>query len=245
MIEVTDLDYCKYMARLFVELEPVKSNIDFIVYHPFTNYAVVAGKNNKPLDIIKSEEDFSEFKKICKERIDKAHNLSDILCLINKSYYLGYIHYVKNGISTKDLTQFFSIFYPRIEQPNMDVNMSKKEIVQLMRECGQENLVKEYKTEFDQLPDTVKMYRGVTSYNDKNGKGMIWTTSLLTAEFYARRFKNDGKIYQAECRKKHILMVKGEGDGLTINVDTRNIRNISLYKNYSQQKKTRISSVSD
>lgn len=58
--------------------------------------------------------------------------------------------------------------------------------------------------ELKALDDIVTVYRGVTSYNANNIKALSWTLSYDTAEWFAHRYDEDGKIYQAQIDKSHI-----------------------------------------
>ena len=57
---------------------------------------------------------------------------------------------------------------------------------------------------YEELPDLVTVYRGVTPYNAKRVKGLSWTLDRDTAEWFAHRYRSHGQVYQAQIEKAHI-----------------------------------------
>ena len=55
------------------------------------------------------------------------------------------------------------------------------------------------------LPETLTVYRGVTSHNSRNIKALSWTLDRDKAEWFAHRFDENGTVYEAEIDKKYVL----------------------------------------
>lgn len=53
------------------------------------------------------------------------------------------------------------------------------------------------------LPDAFKVYRGVAT--GRNPDGMSWTDNFESAEWFAKRFRNDGYIIEGIADKKNVL----------------------------------------
>ena len=56
-----------------------------------------------------------------------------------------------------------------------------------------------------ELDDTVTVYRGVTTINSDNLLALSWTLDYETADWFARRFDEDGTVYKAQIDKEHIF----------------------------------------
>ena len=48
------------------------------------------------------------------------------------------------------------------------------------------------------LEKSITIYRGVTPHNEKNVCALSWTLDAEKAEWFAMRFGENGKVYQAE-----------------------------------------------
>ena len=55
-----------------------------------------------------------------------------------------------------------------------------------------------------ELDDTVTVYRGVTTINSDNLLALSWTLDYETADWFARRFDEDGTVYKEQIAKEHI-----------------------------------------
>jgi len=67
------------------------------------------------------------------------------------------------------------------------------------------------------LPNTLKIYRGVRS--DEPKPGFSWTTSRKTAEWFAKRFSSKGKVVTRVASKNELvgpLMGRGENEMIAI-----------------------------
>lgn len=102
----------------------------------------------------------------------------------------------------------------RTEAPNLDPNFKQKELLDLFRKSKQEEMMTEDEIEtLRSLPETVSVYRGVTSYNAGKVKALSWTLDQKVAQWFANRFGENGTVYEAEISKEYILaLFKGRNE---------------------------------
>ena len=128
--------------------------------------------------------------------------------MLNKTYALTFIKYAKDGLSAAEFSEILADAWIKAEAPNMDVNVSKTELVGLFNQADKQSLMTEDEQKrFADLTETVTVYRGVTSYNAKNVRALSWTLDRSKAEWFAHRFGEDGKVYQAQIKKADILAI--------------------------------------
>ena len=90
---------------------------------------------------------------------------------------------------------------------------------------------------FDSLPDTVTIYRGVTSYNNKKLKVLSWTVDPEVAKWFADRYQQHGQVYAATISKKHILAYFGGRHEAEVIVDPSKLKDIKLLLDLSEESK--------
>ena len=102
----------------------------------------------------------------------------------------------------------------RTEAPNLDPNFKQKELLDLFRKSKQEEMMTEDEIEtLRSLPETVSVYRGVTSYNAGKIKALSWTLDQKVSQWFANRFGENGTVYEAEISKEYILaLFKGRNE---------------------------------
>ena len=87
----------------------------------------------------------------------------------------------------------------RTEAPNLDPNFKQKELLDLFRDSKQEEMMTEDEIEtLRSLPETVSVYRGVTSYNAGKVKALSWTLDQKVAQWFANRFGENGTVYDSQ-----------------------------------------------
>lgn len=114
-----------------------------------------------------------------------------------------------------------------VEAPNLDVNVTRQEIIKLFRLGGRIVMDSEEQAEFDKLPEQLTIYRGITDYNKKHIKGISWTLDIDIASYFAHRFRCKGKVYKATIQKKYVLAYyqnRGENE---VVVDYRKLEGIT------------------
>lgn len=131
-------------------------------------------------------------------------------------------------MSLKDFSNYFAHAWVTAENPNMDVNCSLRYLVSCFRYCDKKELMVEEDYQFfQQLPDEVRVYRGVTPGH--NPKGLSWTLNYEKAAWFSRRFETEnekGYILTAIANKKDILAYFNTRNEDEVVCDTKKLINI-------------------
>ena len=123
----------------------------------------------------------------------------------------------------------------------MNPNFTKAELTGMFKGADKKHLMSEtgYR-KWKEMPEIVTVYRGVTGYNGKNIRALSWTMSCKTAKWFAGRFKEQGKIYQAEIDKKHILAYIDQRGESELIVDPKYLKNVEMVEDLSMNMTMRI-----
>lgn len=206
----TNMKEVKCVAKwlLFTDVHTTEYS-PMIVHHPFASsgFMMLPG-TNEILDITASVESREKWRDYLGKKIDEAKSAYEIFLMLNKTYALTFIKYAKDGLSAAEFSEILADAWIKSEAPNMDVNVSKTELVGLFSQADKQSLMTESEQKrFADLTETVTVYRGVTSYNAKNVRALSWTLDRSKAEWFAHRFGEDGKVYQAQINKADILAI--------------------------------------
>ena len=66
------------------------------------------------------------------------------------------------------------------------------------------------------LPSTLTVYRGVTDYNSDNSEALSWTTEKDVAEWFSKRYGQNGTVLEAQKEKEHIYAFFGGESGVIV-----------------------------
>ena len=240
MQKETNLDGVKSVARMLL-LTPVHKTpySPAIVQHPFTatGFVVVFDKGGRTnvLDLTKKERNVERWQEFMKERINSATDLWRIYALLNKPYGLAFLKFATPHLSSKDYSKLLADAWIRSENPNMDKNFTKKELLNLFKKAAPTYLMTkdEYQT-WKNLEQTVTVYRGVTTYNGFDRKAMSWTLDEEKAKWFAERFGENGKVYSAEIDKKDVYAYFGSRGESEVVVDPKGLKNITVVEEIEQ-----------
>lgn len=232
MREQTNLSGVKAVAKslLMVDIH-LTDYSPVVVQHPFTSSGMVAAPTENGItlvDITKGDENLNSWREFMKKQIDHAKNAYHIYMMVNKPYALAFLSLSENHLSQKDFSEILADAWIRSENPNMDKNFVKNNLVAMFNKADKSILMDgEEKEQFDSFDDTVTIYRGVTSYNAKNIKALSWTTDYQTAEWFAHRFGEEGTVYEAQISKEHILAFFNGRNESEVIVDPKYLMNIT------------------
>ena len=198
----TDLEQVKTVAKclLFTEIRTTPY-APMVIQHPFASsgFIFIPG-DDFPIDITKN-----------------AENLNRWRDYMSKQPYL----------SREDLSELLADAWIRAENPNMDVNVSKSDLVKMFMGADKKVMMtREEQTRLSELDDKITIYRGVTTYNAKNIKALSWTIDKRKAEWFAHRYGESGKVYKAEMDREKVLaffMERGESEIIVNPKDLENI----------------------
>lgn len=204
MANKTDLDAVKITSKMLLHTKiNINENIPVIAYHSFTNSPCsIDSKTGKMLDLT-NKEDLNKWYEIMEFLIDKAEKVLDIYMLVNTSYLLTFLKYIKDDLSKEEFSELFADAWVTSENPNGDINVSLKEIVKMYKYCDKQYLMeKEDLDVYNNLPDEFIVYRGVSK--GRNKKGLSYTRNKDKAEWFANRF-GKGYVIEKTIKKENVL----------------------------------------
>ena len=169
-----------------------------------------------------------------RERIDNVTSIVGVFLYVNKPYSMTFLKYVQHYLSPQDCAKTLAECWIREEQPNMNPSITKTELSDMFKRADKKFLMseKEYK-KWQDLPEKLTIYRGVTEYNGKNIRALSWMTNYDTAKWFAGRYGEKGKVYQAEINIKHILACidqRGESEAI---VEPKYLKDIEMVEDLS------------
>lgn len=235
MLKRTDLEGVKGVARLLLMTEIHKTEFSpVVVQHPFTANGIVGisidGKV-RLLDITENEEDLIVWRNFKLRCIDTAENAFCIYMMMNAAYALTFLKYAKRYLSQKDLSSVLASAWTEAENPNCDMNLKQSELISMFRQADPKILMTQSERKrLKSLPETVTVYRGVTSYNAKNIRALSWTLDKEKAEWFAHRYGEEGTVYEARIDKSRIIAYFAERGESEVIVEPRYLKNISVQK---------------
>ena len=234
MSDRNDLEGLKRFAKTLLKLDIQKTEMSpLVVKHPFTDSGIVGIRQEDGHyaigNLIDNEDDMKAWSKQTEELIDHAETPFHVFMMITKSYMLGFLKYAKPFLSSEDFTKMLADAWVRSESPNADPNLSKSKLVSLFKAADPEILMDaEERARLQSLDDPVTIYRGVTSYNARNVKALSWTLDENVARWFASRFGEQGRVYQAQIAKDDILAIFTGRNESEVIVDPKQLREIQL-----------------
>ncbi len=234
MLPETDLNQIKAKAKLFLmfDLQPVE-NYPFIVKHPFTdsNYTVDQATGTL-VNLLENEAALERWRTQITKQIESSDNVHRISMMLTKSYRSAFLKYTMEYMDVRDFSEYLADYWVSTESPNSDPNFSKKQLVRMFAQADKRYLMstEEYK-QYLLLPETLIIYRGVTSHNSRNIKALSWTLDRDKAEWFAHRFGEDGAVSEAEIDKDHVLAFVTMRNEAEVVVNPAHLQNITEAEN--------------
>ena len=218
MLEETNLDMIRDVNQLLYDL-PLNPMYDgFLCNHPYYNSPHAMTRDGLV--------DLTEIKGYCKARAEmieyiKEADLIRLYMLIREPYKLLWVKLCKDYLSSQDFAYYLYDAWITEDNPNMDVNVSRKESIEMFRSVDKKQLMTEADYEYySNLPDKLTIWRGVSPKRIK--LGLSWTDDYEKAVWFQHRFENQtgtkGRLFQVETPKKHILAylnARGESELVT------------------------------
>lgn len=233
MKPTTDIEQVKSVARALLMTEVYKTPYSpMVVQHPFTSSGFVATTKDgvmQLIDITESEENLQAWQSFMRKQINSTDNAYEIYMMTNKPYSLTFLKYASPYLSKADFSKILADAWIRPENPNCDTNVSKSKLISMFKQADPHELMLEDELrQYEELDDTVTVYRGVTSHNAKNIKALSWTLDREKAEWFAHRFNEDGTVYEAEIDKQHILALFNGRNESEVIVDPKFLMDIRI-----------------
>lgn len=234
MRKETDLEQVKEVAKDLLMLDIEENEMSpMFVEHPFTKSGIVYFHNDngkiEPAYLLKDEKALKEWRRVIAEQIDLAGSALKIQLLLTKPYRITFLKFVKPFLSQKDFSVILSDAWLCSENPNCDLNISRRELISMFRDADPKLLMtKEEYAQFQSLDDGLIVYRGITSCNADYLGALSWTLHYPTAEWFAHRFNESGVVYRAKVDKKYIFAYFNDRRGeQEVIVDPKGLRDVS------------------
>ena len=233
MRKQTDLDEIKRTAINLLHTDIYETPYSpMIVKHPFADTGLTAlpdGNGGITMINLMEEDAQNRWRQTMAQSINKANSAYEIYMMTNKPYSLTFLKYTSPYLSKADFSKILADAWIRSENPNCDTNVSKSKLISMFKQADPHELMLEDELrQYEELDDTVTVYRGVTSHNAKNIKALSWTLDREKAEWFAHRFNEDGTVYEAEIDKQHILALFNGRNESEVIVDPKFLMDIRI-----------------
>ncbi len=199
MRKETDLDGVKAIAKALLMTAVNETPYSpMIVQHPFTSTGLIPfptemNKGFQPVDITLTADNLKIWRKSVSQIIDEAEKPYHIYMLLNPPYALTFLKLASPYLSRKDFSEILASAWINCEAPHNDPDLNKADLLSMFKSADPKALMEDDEYEqLQKLDDTLTVYRGVTSYNADNIKALSWSLNKETAEWFARRFNQDG-----------------------------------------------------
>lgn len=231
MQEKTDLSKVKDVAEMLLMTDVRETSYSpMVVQHPFTSSGMVGvrtGGELEILDITENPDNLRLWREQMRRIIEKADSAYLLYLLVNKPYGLTFLKLAEPYLSRNDLSKILSSAWIMSENPNSDVNLTKRRLVSLFRSADPTVLMDEEERQMlADLDPTVTVYRGVTSYNADKVRALSWTLDYNIAKWFATRFGGRGTVYEAQVCREHILALFSRRNEAEVIIDPKDLMNI-------------------
>ena len=234
MRKETDLEAVKRVARTFVYLDvQINERVGFLCNHPFIGQiATVTMEDGKlVLKDVRNEKDLEDVQKSIIKSVDAVTHYLQFIHLVRAPYLPAFFKFTRHFLSLSDYSSFLGSMWTMVEFPNVDDNITAPEFVKIFRSADKTLLMEE--NEYGQylsLPEEITVYRGI------RGRGRLealsWTTDIEQAEWFAKRWDKNGKVYSATVDKEDVLALFASRGESELVVDFMKLRDIKLEKEF-------------
>lgn len=207
MKKETSIESIRRETKILLHSVPVKCDNPFgIIQHPFTQSNIAFLQNREMVDIF-TKDGYEKWIKDIEKLIDNVEIDRIFSIYLISAWYLTWLKFVKPYLSKEDFTKFFAEAWIQQDNPNMDANVSIRELTKWFKEADKKILMDEEEYEYwESLPEEITLYRGVSRGRKKYG--LSWTDNIETAKWFQRRFanqENQGELLKVVVSKKHCL----------------------------------------
>jgi len=234
MRKETDLEAVKGVARNFVYLDVrISEKVGFICHHPYIGQiATVVNENGKlVLKDVRNEKDLEDIRQNIIKTIDAVTSYLQFIHIIRPPYLPAFFKFTRRFLNAYDYSSFLGSMWTIVEFPNVDDNITAPEFIKIFRRADRTLLMDEdEQKQYSDLPEEITVYRGIRGRGSL--KALSWTTDIAQAEWFAKRWDKNGKVYSATVDKEDVLAVftsRGESE---LVVDFTELRDIKLEREY-------------
>lgn len=150
------------------------------------------------------DEWIEEFSKM----VDNRKDLTSVYILWRTPWKLTFMKMCGEYLSEKDYAEYLADAWVVEENPNMDVNVSREEAIEMFKSVKKHYLMDKEDLEYwKKLPEEVELWRGVSKR--RVDLGLSWTDDREKAEWFMNRFKESSegemKLLKVVAPKKHCI----------------------------------------
>lgn len=206
---MTNIEMLQRVTKSLLFVDPEKSEIPTFVNHPIFQSTIAY--DTEMFDLF---EDINRARKPYVDIIENAKDVMSLLIIVRDPYKMLWFSLASDYIDEPEYSNILKQCWICEEWPSRDANVSISEVIKLFKRADRSIMAP--------IEDkTIKVYRGV----NRGGSpyGLSWTTSLETAEWFAKRFGDDGKVYELEVPNEHVLAIIDERGESEVVVDTRKL----------------------
>ena len=148
------------------------------------------------------------FEDFCK-KVNKAEDITRVYMFWRDPWKLTFMKLCGKYLSSEDYAEYLSDAWVTEENPNMDVNVTRKEAIKMFKSCDKKFLMtKEDYEYYKNLPEEITIWRGV-GYR-RIELGLSWTDDEEKAKWFMNRWKssdkdNERKLLQVTTNKKNVI----------------------------------------
>jgi hypothetical protein len=198
----SDIKKTVEVIEMYARALPVKDKGFGITQHILFPHTATFDEN-KNLVLI-TEQNKEQLIKHRIELMKKCKTVSEIFIkFVHKPYRLTILYEIKDYMGKKEFTSLLADSWELTEYPHTN---KIRDLIEMFKEADQNILFEDKKEKdyFDSLPEDLIIYRGTQSSKAKI-RGLSWTLSKEKARWFSKRFKLNGKIYQAKIKKADIF----------------------------------------
>ncbi|BAL84748.1 hypothetical protein SELR_pSRC400970 (plasmid) [Selenomonas ruminantium subsp. lactilytica TAM6421] len=205
----TNLEEIRHTTKLLFNAVPIEENKALpglgICSHPFTTSTISMNPQTGEVLDLTTPDGYKVYRKFMMELIDRS-DVGHLYLLINRPYKMTWFKLCREYMSEKDYAKYLKQCWLDEEDPNQDINVSRKEAINFFRSASKKHLMEPADLEYyNNLPDTITIYRGVSPGRERYG--LSWTDNREKAEWFKSRYENGkpGVLLTATVSRKYVL----------------------------------------
>lgn len=220
MLKETDIQQVRNINKVLYDVDIVPMYGGLLCQHPYYTGMMTVDRDGSLLDL-NNPEHKSRAREYIFEMIDNS-SIVTLYMLIQSAYKLLWVSLCKDFLSEKDFAEYLADAWVTQENPNMDVNVTRRSSISMFRKANKQYLMTPEDYEYYMnLPEEITIWRGVSLGRVK--LGLSWTDDYDKAVWFQHRFENTsdkkrGRLYQVTTPKSNILAylnTRGEAELVT------------------------------
>jgi len=213
-VRKTNLEEIKETTKRMALIMSPKETMLQIAIHPFVDNMYWYEKQfykKCPMDecYLGDDKIYHEWYENFCSKVDKAEDLTRVYMFWRDPWKLTFMKYCGKYLSAKDYAELLADAWVTEENPNMDVNVSRKEAIKMFNSCDKKLLMEKEDYEYYMnLPDEITIWRGVGYH--RIDLGLSWTDDEDKAKWFMNRWKSSDKyntrqLLQVTTNKKNVI----------------------------------------